>query len=249
MVLLGASNVTRGLPTILERLGAVETPRHLVVAAGHGRSFGYPSRVLGRTLPGILECGLWRELAGAPAGSAAVVQDVGNDLLYGVAAAELATLVSRCVERLLEASMRVALVGLPLGSLQRLSPGRFRLLRSLLFPSSRVTFEWIRAALDELQVRLDLLASRYSLLRCAPDDAWYGWDLIHVKRRCQRAAWDRILGTVLPDVLAAPRPAPAVHLRGAMFRLAPEVRWILGVKQVRAQPCWRHQSGWTLSLY
>ena len=38
-------------------------PLEVFVALGHGRSYGRSTRMLGRQLPGILECGLWPELA------------------------------------------------------------------------------------------------------------------------------------------------------------------------------------------
>jgi len=80
VVLLGASNLTRGIST------AVETarlqwgrPLDVMAALGHGRSYGLASRLLCRTLPSIVECGLWPALAARPpAPTAALVTDVGN---------------------------------------------------------------------------------------------------------------------------------------------------------------------------
>ena len=90
VVLLGASNLTRGLSTAVEasrlRWGR---PLEMLIAAGHGRSYGLTSRVLARTLPSILACGLWDELAQrATMPTAALITDIGSDLLYGAATAE-----------------------------------------------------------------------------------------------------------------------------------------------------------------
>ena len=63
MVLLGASNLTRGIATVLETARAIlGSPVDVLAALGHGRSFGGRSWLLGRSLPGIRECGIWRAL-------------------------------------------------------------------------------------------------------------------------------------------------------------------------------------------
>ena len=67
LIILGASNVTRGMASLI---GAARSilggPMNLYIAAGHGRSFGTHSRVLCRELPAIVECGLWDALARSP---------------------------------------------------------------------------------------------------------------------------------------------------------------------------------------
>src|SRR5438270_1664562 len=85
VVLLGASNLTRGISTVVETAQAVwGSPLEVLAALGHGRSYGLRSRVFGRELPGITGCGLWGDVAArGPAETAALVTDIGNDLLYG----------------------------------------------------------------------------------------------------------------------------------------------------------------------
>ncbi len=70
VVALGASNLTRGLQTVVATATATWGPDVEVLAAlGHGRSYGAPSRLLIRTLPGILESGLWKDLESLAAGA------------------------------------------------------------------------------------------------------------------------------------------------------------------------------------
>ena len=80
-VLLGASNARRCLPTIFSAArAAAGTPVKVYGAIGHGRSYGSASSVLGRSLPGILECGLWTALeTSALEPLDAVLSDAGND--------------------------------------------------------------------------------------------------------------------------------------------------------------------------
>lgn len=104
IVLVGASNLTRALAT------AVEAPEHicgrpnrLLIAAGHGRSYGLYSRVLFRSLPGITQCGLWDKLRTGPTlPTFALLTDLGNDIAYGVSTGELIGWVRWCVERFTE---------------------------------------------------------------------------------------------------------------------------------------------------
>src|SRR5437016_5976799 len=99
-VLLGASNLKMGLPRVVRRLlAAAGGPVDVLAACGHGRSYIQWSRIFlgARGLPGIVECGLWKSLAGRPPlPTVALVMDVGNDLLYGLATAEIAAGFAAC---------------------------------------------------------------------------------------------------------------------------------------------------------
>ena len=72
VVALGASNLTRGLQTAVSTARTTWGPSGEVLGApGHGRSYGAPSRCVGRTLPGILQSGLWETRASLPPAIAA----------------------------------------------------------------------------------------------------------------------------------------------------------------------------------
>lgn len=54
----------------------------VLAALGHGRSYGAQSRIIFRTLAGILESGLWTELERRPPlTTRSLVTDVGDDIL------------------------------------------------------------------------------------------------------------------------------------------------------------------------
>jgi len=69
VVLLGASNMTRGLAGVLGALLRLWPDDRLdaFAAVGHGRSYGAQSWVAGRSLPGILQSNLWESLSQSPA--------------------------------------------------------------------------------------------------------------------------------------------------------------------------------------
>src|SRR5687768_7415205 len=99
VVLVGASNMTRGLG-VLRALSAQACgmPHEVLAAIGMGRSYGLPSSILGRRLPPLLECGLWDALDRRPRRDlVALVGDVGNDLLYGQDVEVILRWVDECV--------------------------------------------------------------------------------------------------------------------------------------------------------
>ena len=82
--------ITVSVPSQLFELGLSEAqaswgqPLDILAALGHGRGYGLESRVLGRRLPPILECGLWEALdRRPPCETAALLTDIGNDLVLG----------------------------------------------------------------------------------------------------------------------------------------------------------------------
>ena len=121
VILLGASNLARGFPSVLSGLRqGLEGPLHIAVAMGHGRSFGIRSYLFGRALPGILECGLWphlRSSCGKIRTPLAAIADLGNDLMYGVDVETLLGWLELSLLRLRELNAAVVMLSLPMASL------------------------------------------------------------------------------------------------------------------------------------
>lgn len=201
IVIIGASNVTFSLPVIWSTLSrSLCEPFRLIVAAGHGRSFGLPNTVMNRTLPSILESELWETLSTLAETSSlsGIVTDVGNDLLYGADAAQTMSWVTETVERLRQRSRQILITGLPIDSLHSLSPRRFEFFRRVLFPGSTLTLE---TALHEGQALHDQLLAHNDeqISNSTPEAKWYGLDPIHIRRSCRREAWERYLSLCLPN--------------------------------------------------
>lgn len=203
IVIIGASNVTLSLPVIWSTLTrSVREPFRLIVTAGHGRSFGMPNTVLGRTLPSILECGLWETLdALKPATvTQAIVTDVGNDLLYGADAKQTMDWVNETIDRLLACDARVLVTGLPMDALRGLSSRRFEFFRRLMFPNSTLTLDTALVEGESLNNQLLNSNSKQNTTCTTPVDDWYGFDPIHIRRRCRRKAWSRYLSMCAPEL-------------------------------------------------
>ena len=255
VAVLGASNVALGLPWLV-RAARESTTRaggpELLVAGGHGRSYGLPTRVLGRSLSGLLDCGVWRHL-GNPSQRdppLVVLTDIGNDLMYGVAPERLASWVGTCLERL-PADARVTVVGPPLATLAELGPVRFLVLRTLFFPARRMTLRHLREALDRLAHGMRSLADRDPRVALVePPARWYGLDPIHTRARHREEAWRSILG--IRDAAREPAPSsqpvrPAERVRAWTAR--PESWALFGVACGSRQPSLRLDDGTSLWLY
>ena len=250
IVLLGASNLARNIATVVQTAcNTWGTPADLLMAAGHGRSYGVASRVLGRTLPGIIECKLWSVLSQQHVErTAAFVTDIGNDILYGADGDTIAAWVECCLERLREVNAHIVMTELPLGSLQQLPDWRFKLFRTLLFPRSRLTLEMVLTQATALNERIRQLAASYQTALVRPDRNWYGFDPIHLRPSQQREAWSEMMSYWNPPqkpIVSSGSVWNAIYLRS----LSPDRRRVVGIPLRRSQPCGQLSDGTQISLY
>jgi hypothetical protein len=250
VVLLGASNVAKGLGTVVETAHRIwGRPLQLFAALGHGRSYGRASSVFGRQLPGIAECALWRDLAASEFGdTAALVTDIGNDLLYEEPVERIAAWIESCLDRLALAEARTVVTLLPVENLLTLSPARFRLMRAIFFPHSRISLAEVSARAHRLNERIERLAGARRFTAVSHRAAWYGLDPIHIRFQQRSHAWREILGAWSP----AENIEPAGNLLARTIRLraiAPERRRLWGFEQRAPQPRARLRDGTTVAMY
>jgi len=216
-------------------------------ALGHGRSYGAHSLFLGRRLPGILESGLWRQLASLPpAPTRGLITDVGNDILYGFPAERIVAWVEEAVDRLQRITDDVILTDLPLASIGRLSAAKFLLFRSVIVPRCRLSLEQVAGVAGRVNDGLCALATARGLsLRHLRED-WYGVDPIHIRPPLWRPAWREIL---LGDAEGA-AVGEASHREGLrLYFMRPERRWLLGREQITPQRGVRLKAGARIWLY
>ncbi|SES83986.1 hypothetical protein SAMN05216326_1058 [Nitrosomonas marina] len=188
IVLLGASNLIFSLRMIIQLMQQhCGSPSEVLVAAGHGRSYGQNSLVLVRELPGIVQCGLWRQLGSAkPMPVYAFLTDVGNDILYGYSPHQILAWVSWCIHQLHQSGARIVMTNLPMASVRAMPERRFMLLRNILFPTCRLSRDQIVERASTVYQGLHTLAERYQLVLYEPKPEWMSIDGIHVsiwKRR------------------------------------------------------------------
>jgi hypothetical protein len=262
VVLLGASNLTRSLATVLAIAYRMwGGPFDVLAACGLGRSYGLRMPFLWRELPGIVECGLWQAWARRPpAPTVALLTDIGNDLLYDVPVPKVVSWVETCLDRFVRAEARVVLTPLPLCSVANLSQTRFLIMRTLLFPGCRLPYATIMQRAIDLDQCLRSLAQTRGAMLVEHRPEWYGFDPIHIRRQHRQAAWAEFLAPLeAPAFQPGGEPGRAgdldlpahLLLRGRLHLglLRPERQWIFGRERQKAQPCRQWADGTTLSLY
>ena len=247
IVALGASNLTRGLHMVVSTARRLRGPDVEILAAlGHGRSYGATSRLLARSLPGILQSGIWSRLeALPPAPTRCLVTDVGNDILYGSPAAQTIGWVEETVDRLQRHSGDIVLTDLPMEGIRGLSNARFLFFRSLYVPGCRLSLSQVRDTTERVNDGLRQLAEARGLRLCRMKPAWYGFDPIHIRPSLWNMAWQEILcgGTI-------PGGAPASRLEAwRLYFLRPERRRLFGIEQVTPQAGTPLAAGGRLWLY
>jgi hypothetical protein len=235
VVALGASNLTRGFHTVVATARSIAGPETEVLAAlGHGRAYGLASRLVVRTLPGILQSGLWRQLEVLPpVPTRALVTDVGNDVLYGMPADRIVAWVDEAIVRLQRITEDIVLTDLPLARARRLSRLEFLAFRSLFVPECRMSLAEVLETAERVNEGLETLAAArgVSFFRLKPE--WYGVDPIHIRPPLWQSAWREIL-RLDPGV----RTAETVTSRREALRLyflRPERQWLFGREQFTPQ--------------
>lgn len=253
-VLLGASNLAVGLPTIFPAVQrAWGRPVEILAAIGHGRGYGCESRVLGRVLPPIIDCGLWEALEERPGAETAVLlTDIGNDLVLGATAEQLVTWVETCLSRLPTDNMRVTITELPLVSLEKMGKWRFLFFRTFLFPGSRLGFQEALDAANYVNAALQDLARQYNAQTVRPLEQWYGFDPIHIRRSQRPRAWQHVFGEWNAAYDADnDRVSNEVSRPSAwyLYRLRPLERKFFLMHQHKPQPAGCLPDGSTISLF
>jgi hypothetical protein len=242
VVALGASNLTRGFRTL------VATARdnwgsdvEILVALGLGRSYGAPSRLLVRTLPGILQSGIWRHLERSPSRpTRALVTDIGNDILYGFRPPQILEWVDECVVRLQRYTEDILLTDLPLAGIRKLSRGKFLFFRTILVPQCRLSFAEILERAEHVTAGLDALARERGLRFFQLRPEWYGFDPVHIRPGRWQAAWREILAGDL-DCRADGGISWVETLR--LYSMFPERQWVFGREQITPQSGGRLSGG------
>lgn len=227
LVALGASNLTLGLASALATARAAWGSEVEVLAAlGYGRSYGAPSTIAIRTLPGILQSDLWRDLKALPEAAAeGLITDVGNDILYGATPEQILAWVKEAAERLLDHCQSLTITGLPAARMRHVSPASFLLFRTIYFPPCRLSRAEVFARVDEVNRGLVDLATARGFRLVPLREDWYGFDPIHFRPAVWACAWREIL---VGDLKAAPSSRFSAREFAHLHAMRPARRVLLG---------------------
>lgn len=239
VIILGASNISLGWSSLLRVLqDQLSAPLEIYTAHGMGRSYcGIRSRFLTTQLPGILSCSLWDQLPRVNAldpRPCVLITDLGNDLVYGRSAVQVAQAAEQCIERLRRwnSGCRIVVSRPPVESVDSVGWFRYVLCRLLLFPFCPLTLPQAKAATVELDELLQAMAREQEVEIVKPAPEYYALDPIHVKRGCRQTAFEDML---LPwrQERRFEDPVPSVS---QLRRPRPLIRWVRGKQKTTPQP-------------
>ncbi|MCC6492269.1 MAG: hypothetical protein IT424_04540 [Pirellulales bacterium] len=251
VVLLGASNLSIMFPHVAKTLRATfARPLEVVVAKGPGRSYGQESKFFGKKFSGILQCGLWAALQRGPAlKTRAIVADVGNDLAYEAPVERIVDWIERALDRLAAHDAQTVLNDIPLEALRGVGAARYRVLRSMLFPSCTLPRREMLLRAQRLSEALRRLSESRKVAVFSGKSEWYGVDPIHPRRAWADQIWRQMIGALAPSRSAAPLTRATMHEAIELHSLKPEAWVQLGFRRRAAQPVARYDDGTTIALY
>lgn len=201
LVLLGASNLSLGWFALARHMQACLHPRpmEIMVATGAGRAYRAAGGLLNVTYPPIESSEIF-EAARRKSESGyrviALVTDIGNDIMYGVSAEQLIETMRQVFGQLRSVHADVFYTTLPAAFEKGIHPIWFYILRTLLLPASRVSYDEARAAIIQVNQYLREVASKEGHL--IPDvDRFLGFDEIHYGWLRAQHAWSHIAGRML----------------------------------------------------
>lgn len=193
VVCIGASNLVRGMPAVAalarNRLGK---NTEIYFVSGHGRSYLGRSSFFFRTLPGILDSGLWEKLSDKNGYIKAIITDIGNDIMYGYSENEILEGAVSAIERLKKLTSDITVTGLPVHNLDSLNEIKFRLVKSIFFPNSRLTLSQAMDCMKYISESLKNICTKMDLRFVPLEKEWYGFDPIHFKISRWKDAWGKI---------------------------------------------------------
>lgn len=251
IVLLGASNLTLGLPRIVNALrsslpGTIE----VMAAHGHGRSYLKWSYVVHRGLPSIRDCDLWKDLKSRPtaAQTYALVTDLGCDLFYGSKPHPIVESATACLRSLADIDARIILARPPLERLNNLKTWEYYLAKNTFFPGPTIPWPTMKDYIHEVDAGVSQYAKELGADHISPPRNWYGIDPIHIRRTMRNQAWKEILSAWrFPHALGVKTPSLSLSLRTWSCKAA-ESRFVR-IARTQPQPVCRWNDGSSLSVY
>ena len=201
LILLGASNLSRGCFAFSSYMKACLYPRpvEVLIASGPGRGYHAPGGLLHVNYPPICSSDIF-EVAHDKMKSGsqvvALVTDIGNDIMYGVSAERLIETIQQIFSRLQSMNAKVFYTTLPVAFEKGIHPIWFYVLRSLLLPFSRVSFDEATAGIIATNSFLRGAASE-NLHLISDMNRFLGYDEIHYGWLRSHGAWSHVARVML----------------------------------------------------
>lgn len=200
-VLMGASNLARGYSALANCLTRCLSPHPVEIlhAMGPGRGYCAEGGLFNVVYPAIGAGGVLnaaRERAPMARRVVALITDIGNDVMYGVPAAEIIFHLDSLMRNLNAIGADVFVSPIPLAVEEDVSEFQFRVLRAVFFPRSPVEYSGAADAVRRINGFLrESAGGRIHLLPSAKD--FLGMDKIHYSMFQSHKAWSGAVAEIL----------------------------------------------------
>ncbi len=194
---------------------------------------------------------LWDTLAAQPKmPTAALITDIGNDILYEVPVERILSWVDVSVERLQAVDARICMTLPPIASAHSLTEARFLFFRHLFFPKCHLELPEVIDRANRLHQGLIELGQARGVAIVPQRGDWYGADPIHILLRHWRRAWMEILTPWDTALTSSAALARGSLVRWVFLRTrGPHRRKLFGVELHAKQPAAHLRNGTTISFY
>lgn len=230
LILLGASNLSRGCFAFARHMKVCLYPRkvEVLIASGPGRAYCASGGLLNVTYPPIQSSEIF-EVARSKSQSGsqviALVTDIGNDIMYGVSTEKILEAVRQVFTRLQSMNAEIFFTTLPVAFEKGDHPVWFYILRALLFPRSTVAYDEAVAGIIEINQFLKNYVGEHRLL--IPDaDRYLGHDEIHYGWLQAHKAWSHVARMML-EIMGV-EGTKGISLSGMLQSYWEEFRQVVG---------------------
>jgi len=207
-VLLGASNLARGYSALTRHISKNISASEFLNALGPGRGYCARGGLLNFTYSPIGECSVMKSAkVYAERGFRVTVllTDIGNDIMYGVPESTLIEALDTLIEKSLKMNAEVFLTSIHVDVSNDMGKTSFKLLKSIFYPNSPVTFDQADSAVKKLNHYLaekSLQNERVHLVSGLGE--FCGMDKIHYGLFKSHLAWSRVANAMLLELGVTP---------------------------------------------
>ena len=194
-LLMGASNLARGYSMLTHHLSECleKNKTEFLNALGPGRGFCARGGIFNITYSPIQDCRIiesGEKKSKEALHTVVLITDIGNDLMYGVSADTLIASLDIMIDEILKWDAEIFLTPIHVNLRKDVSPTIFLVLRSLLYPSSKVNYEEMDLSIFKVNDYLEEKVRKNETIHLITGlEAFAGLDRIHYSLFKTHEAW------------------------------------------------------------
>jgi len=201
-LLMGASNLARGYSMLTHHLSECfeKNKTEFLNALGPGRGFCARGGIFNITYSPIQDCRIiesGEKKSKEALHTVVLITDIGNDLLYGVSADTLIASLDIMIDEILKWDADIFLTSIHVNLRKDVSPTIFFVLRSLLYPTSKVNYKEMDLSILKVNDYLEEKVRKNETTHLITGlEAFAGLDKIHYSLFKTHEAWSAVANKI-----------------------------------------------------